>query len=199
MKQFTWAVALSAVATSLGISLPAVAYCRADLTRQLDTLTRQPSLQQAQVGVHIETQAGQIIYSRNADRYLVPASNVKLLTTAAALSTLGPDFTVRTAVYGQQRNGLAVVQVRGQGDPTFGDAQLVDLAQQLQRQGISTISNLLGNDSYFQGPLVHPNWEWEDIQAGYGAAANSLILNANELGFTLCPQAVGQPLRLEWE
>ncbi|NEQ53098.1 MAG: D-alanyl-D-alanine carboxypeptidase/D-alanyl-D-alanine-endopeptidase, partial [Leptolyngbya sp. SIO3F4] len=138
-------------------------------------------------------------YSRDADRYFVPASNIKLLTTAAALSSLGPNFTIRTSVYGQTNNGLTTLQVVGRGDPTFRDEQLNDLANQLKTRGISTVSNLLGNDTHFAGSIVNPNWEWEDVQAGYGAPANSLIINANELGLTLYPQAVGQPLRIEWD
>ncbi|MEM9809302.1 MAG: D-alanyl-D-alanine carboxypeptidase/D-alanyl-D-alanine-endopeptidase [Cyanobacteria bacterium P01_D01_bin.56] len=184
----------------LAVLLPATsadAYCRADLTQQLDTVTQQPFLKKARVGILVETQSGQVIYSRDADRYFVPASNVKLLTTAAALSSLGPDFTIRTSVYGQPNSGP--LHVVGRGDPTFGNDQLNALASQLKSQGVQTVSSLLGNDGYFAGSTVNPNWEWEDVQAGYGAPANSLILNANELGLTLYPQAVGQPLRVEWD
>ncbi|MEM9486147.1 MAG: D-alanyl-D-alanine carboxypeptidase/D-alanyl-D-alanine-endopeptidase [Cyanobacteria bacterium P01_F01_bin.116] len=184
--------------TALAILFPAAsasAYCRADLTRDIDAIATQPSLKKARLGVLIETQSGQVIYSRDADRYFVPASNVKLLTTAAALSSLGPNFTIRTSVYGQADS----LQVVGRGDPTFTDDELNALASQLKAQGVSNISNLLGNDSHFAGPTVNPNWEWEDVQAGYGAPANSLILNANELGLTVYPQSVGQPLRIEWD
>ncbi|MEA5465881.1 D-alanyl-D-alanine carboxypeptidase/D-alanyl-D-alanine endopeptidase [Leptothoe sp. PORK10 BA2] len=193
-----WATLLTALAV-LFPSTSASAYCRADLTRQIDTIAAQPALKKARLGILIETQSGQVIYSRDADRYFVPASNVKLLTTAAALSSLGPNFTIRTSVYGEPTNGPTALQVVGRGDPTFGDDQLNDLASQLKAQNISTVSSLLGNDSHFAGPTVNPNWEWEDIQAGYGAPTNSLILNANELGFTLYPQSVGQPLRIEWD
>ncbi|MEM9264420.1 MAG: D-alanyl-D-alanine carboxypeptidase/D-alanyl-D-alanine-endopeptidase [Cyanobacteria bacterium P01_F01_bin.13] len=191
-----WVTLIAALAV-LFPTTSASAYCRADLTREIDAIAAQPNLKKARLGVLIETQSGQVIYNRDADRYFVPASNVKLLTTAAALSSLGPNFTIRTSVYGQpQANTLQVV---GRGDPTFSDDQLNNLASQLKPQGITNISNLLGNDTYFAGPAVNPNWEWEDVQAGYGAPANSLIINANELGLTLYPQAVGQPLRIEWD
>ncbi|MGD1948816.1 MAG: D-alanyl-D-alanine carboxypeptidase/D-alanyl-D-alanine-endopeptidase [Leptolyngbyaceae cyanobacterium] len=192
-----WAI----IATGLSVvftPMRAHAYCRADLSQRLDALAAQPSLRKARLGILVETQSGQVIYSRDADRYFVPASNVKLLTTAAALSSLGPNFTIRTSVYGQQDDSTTL-QVVGRGDPTFNDSQLNALASQLQTQGTSTVDNLLGNDRYFAGPIVNPNWEWEDVQAGYGAPANSLIINANELGLTLYPQAVGQPLRVEWD
>ena len=197
MKHVTPWVTLIAALAVLFPTTSASAYCRADLTRDIDTIAAQPLLKKARLGVLIETQSGQVIYTRDADRYFVPASNVKLLTTAAALFSLGPNFTIRTSIYGEsQANSLQVV---GRGDPTFSDEQLDNLANQLKAQGVSNISNLLGNDTYFAGPTVNPNWEWEDVQAGYGAPANSLIINANELGLTLYPQAVGQPLRIEWD
>ncbi|MBE9069472.1 D-alanyl-D-alanine carboxypeptidase/D-alanyl-D-alanine-endopeptidase [Leptolyngbya cf. ectocarpi LEGE 11479] len=190
-------IPLIALFTALLPTASASAYCRADLAREVNKIAAQPALKKARLGVLIETQTGQVIYSRDADRYFVPASNVKLLTTAAALSSLGPNFTIRTSVYDQPQTNS--VQVVGRGDPTVSDDQLNELAGQLKTKGISNISNLLGNDSYFSGPAVNPNWEWEDVQAGYGAPANSLIINANELGFTLYPQTVGQPLRVEWD
>ena len=194
-----WAIATAALTGLLLSPNPATAYCRADLTNQLNTLAERPSLNKARLGILIETQSGQVIYSRDAERYFVPASNVKLLTTAAALSSLGPNFTVRTSVYSQQQNGVTTLQVVGRGDPTLADSQLNELASQLKTQNINTVSSLLGNDSHFAGPIVNPNWEWEDVQAGYGAPTNSLIINTNELGLTLYPQAVGQPLRIEWD
>ncbi|MEM6254397.1 MAG: D-alanyl-D-alanine carboxypeptidase/D-alanyl-D-alanine-endopeptidase [Cyanobacteria bacterium P01_D01_bin.156] len=192
----SWATLIAGFAVLLP-SHAAHAYCRADLGQALDTIAAQPTLKKARLGVLVETQTGQVIYSRDADRYFVPASNVKLLTTAAALSSLGPNFTIRTSVYGNTNDGS--LQVVGRGDPTFSDQQLNNLASQIKNQGVTNISNLLGNDTHFAGPTVNPNWEWEDVQAGYGAPANSLILNANELGLTLYPQAVGQPLRVEWD
>lgn len=190
-------ISLIAILTAAFSAGPAYGLCRTDLTQSIDAMANQPSLKKARVGILVETQSGQVIYSRDADRYFVPASNVKLLTTAAALSSLGPNFTIRTSVYGQPNNGP--LHLVGRGDPTLGDDQLSALASQLKNQGVQTVSSLLGNDSYFAGPAVNPNWEWEDVQAGYGAPANSLILNANELGLTLYPQAVGQPLRVEWD
>lgn len=193
-----WAT-LIATLTFLFSATSASAYCRADLTREIDAIAAQPTLKKARLGVLVETQSGQVIYSRDADRYFVPASNVKLLTTAAALSSLGPNFTIRTSIYGHQREELTTLHVVGRGDPTFSDDQLNSLVSQLKTQGITSVSNLLGDDTHFAGPIVNPNWEWEDVQAGYGAPANSLIINANELGLTLYPQAVGQPLRIEWD
>ncbi|MEM9164936.1 MAG: D-alanyl-D-alanine carboxypeptidase [Cyanobacteria bacterium P01_F01_bin.4] len=152
----------------------AFSMCRAALGDRLDAIATQPNLRRARLGIQVETlsrahENREVVYAKDADHYFVPASNVKLLTTAAALRHLGPDFTIRTSVYGTESNGLTTLYVVGRGDPTFGDKQLNDLAQQLSQRGISQVNNLLAYDGHFPGQTVNPNWEWEDVQAGYGA------------------------------
>ncbi|MBD0307353.1 MAG: D-alanyl-D-alanine carboxypeptidase/D-alanyl-D-alanine-endopeptidase, partial [Microcoleus sp. T1-bin1] len=133
------------------------------------------------------------LYSRDAQKYFIPASNVKLLTTAAALQKLGADFRIKTSVYRGENGSLYVA---GRGDPSIAEAQLKSLAQQLKQRGISQVNQLIGDDSYFQGSAVNPNWEWEDAQAGYGAPVNSLIFNQNAIELLLSPQDLGQPLKV---
>ena len=95
-------------------------------------------------------------------KYFVPASNAKLLITAAALHKLGPDYRIRTSVY-QDSLGVRVV---GRGDPSLDPAQLQSLARQIVRQDIRRIKQLIGDDSYFQEATINPSWEWSDVQAG---------------------------------
>ncbi|KPQ32527.1 MAG: D-alanyl-D-alanine carboxypeptidase/D-alanyl-D-alanine-endopeptidase [Phormidium sp. OSCR] len=147
-------------------------------------------------GILVESLGGdRTLYSREAQQYFLPASNVKLLTTAAALTHLGPDYRVRTSVY-RTENGLQIV---GQGDPTLTNEDLGELAQQVVAAGLTYVPELWLDASYFPGEAVNPRWQWEDVQAGYGAPANSAIVDRNEIPFTLHPQAVGEPLRVEWE
>ncbi len=141
---------------------------------------------------------GNTLYAANAQHYFLPASNLKLLTTAAALHKLGPQFQIRTSVYGVGSSSIAALRVQGRGDPSLTDTQLGVLAQQLSRQGIRQVNQLVGNDDYFRGPILNPSWEVEDIQANYGAPVNSLILNQNAVELKLYPQATGQLLRVEW-
>lgn len=176
---------------------PAGPVCPQDLAQHLDAIAHQPQFARARWGALVQTQAGQTLYKREGDRYFLPASTAKLLTTAAALQTLGPQFRFRTTV-SRFRTRPAVLRIAGSGDPSLREAQLQDLTQQLARQGIRQISQLIGDDSYYQGAAIDPTWEWEDIQAGYGAPVNSLILNQNAVELTLWPQKVGQPLRVEW-
>lgn len=137
----------------------------------------------------------QILYRQNDRQYFIPASNTKLLTTAAALHQLGSEFRIRTSVY-RTADGLRVV---GRGDPSIGREQLQQLAQQVAATGIRQIDRLIAEDAYFRGSPYNPHWQWEDVQSGYGTPVNSLIFDLNSIPFTLFPQAVGQPLRLEWD
>jgi serine-type D-Ala-D-Ala carboxypeptidase/endopeptidase (penicillin-binding protein 4) len=87
----------------------------------------------------------------------------------------------------------------GHGDPSIGREQLDRLAQQIAAAGIHKIDRLIAEDAYFRGSPYNPHWQWEDVQSGYGTPVNSLIFDLNSIPFTLFPQAVGQPLRLEWD
>ncbi|MEO0395226.1 MAG: D-alanyl-D-alanine carboxypeptidase/D-alanyl-D-alanine-endopeptidase [Cyanobacteria bacterium P01_A01_bin.137] len=195
------------VGTSLWISTGQAAvaqgYCREELAARVDAIATRPELTQAHIGILVEQQGQttaerQIILERNTNKWFVPASTLKLLTTAAALQHLGPDFQIKTSVYATQQDNKTQLYVIGRGDPTFTDTDLDNLVQQIVQQGIQHIDQLWGYDGYFPGRAVHPNWEWEDVLAGYGASANGLILNENALGVTLYPTDVGAPLRIEW-
>ncbi|HEY9860250.1 MAG TPA: D-alanyl-D-alanine carboxypeptidase/D-alanyl-D-alanine-endopeptidase [Candidatus Obscuribacterales bacterium] len=139
------------------------------------------------------------LYAQDSDRYFLPASNAKLLTTAAALHKLSPQFRIRTSVYRNESKGSGELRIFGRGDPSLTDQELAFLAQQLRSQGIRAVAQLTGDESYFYGPVPNPQWEWGDVQTGYGAPVNSLILNRNAIGLQLWPQAVGQPLRVQWD
>ncbi|MEM1425841.1 MAG: D-alanyl-D-alanine carboxypeptidase, partial [Cyanobacteria bacterium P01_H01_bin.130] len=179
----------------------AQALCPAELPARVEAIAARPELNHARLGVQVETMDGEVVYSRQGDRFFLPASNMKLFSTAAVLTALGPDYRIPTQIYGRWDpvTDLPIVRVIGQGDPSFDSDDLVDLAQQLRANGLQHIHRLLGDESAFAGDPVHPNWEWEDVQAGYGTGVNSLILNGNALGLTLFPQTVGQPLRVEWD
>lgn len=180
--------------------------CPAQLGSAIEAVIDRPALARSRWGVLIQTLDAtplrrQTLYQRDARRYFTPASTAKLVTTAAALTQLGPQFRIRTAIYQQLRpdSKQTVLQIVGRGDPSLSQAQLRDLARQLRQRGIGQITQLLAEATYFQGSGIHPTWEWEDVQAGYGAPVTSLIVNQNALDFTLFPQMVGQPLRVQWD
>ncbi|WP_445305912.1 D-alanyl-D-alanine carboxypeptidase/D-alanyl-D-alanine endopeptidase [Microcoleus sp. T3_A4] len=168
--------------------------CPGELGAQVDAIANRPEFSRSRWGILIQPLSSTTtLYSRDSQKYFIPASNAKLLTTAAALQKLGADFRIKTSVYSGENGSLYVA---GRGDPSIAEAQLKSLAQQLKQRGISQVNQLIGDDSYFQGSAVNPNWEWEDAQAGYGAPINSLIFNQNAINLLLSPQALGQPLKV---
>ena len=191
--------------------------CPAQLGAAIDSVINRPQFRRARWGILVEPLSPQLsdrtstvnqnqaLYRHDAERYFIPASNVKLLTTAAALHQLGSEFRIRTSVYVSQAVAPNVasasassLRVVGRGDPSLTDVQLRELAQQLKRQGVRNVQQLVVDDGYFQGDAVNLSWEWEDIQADYGASVNSLILNQNTVEVTLSPQKRGQALRVSW-
>lgn len=174
------------------------------LSRRLDARLDGPGLDRHLWGIAVTDLSGKLLYGRNADRLFVPASNTKLLVTAAALVMLGPEFTVTTSLYGAGpvEHGvlLGELVLYGRGDPTFSDrcyhvdttiagacdhdpsARFRDMAQQLVQRGIREVrGNLIGDGSYFDEQLVHPAWEGYDLGWWYAAPVSGLMYNDNSL------------------
>jgi D-alanyl-D-alanine carboxypeptidase/D-alanyl-D-alanine-endopeptidase (penicillin-binding protein 4) len=160
----------------------------------------------------VNLRSGTVLYSQNATNNFVPASNVKLLTTAAALDQLGPDYRYRTRVYadGPIEDGTLKgnLIVRGAGDPTIGGHEQRDDPTQIFRQwadslkalGITHISgNVIGDDSRMdETPLGH-GWSWSDITYAYAAEIGALVFNENTVDLRVQGRDVGQPADISWE
>jgi serine-type D-Ala-D-Ala carboxypeptidase/endopeptidase (penicillin-binding protein 4) len=170
--------------------------CPADLPTQINNIVNHPKFDRATWGILIQTRSKQTLYTQNATKFLIPASNAKLLTTAAALQALPNDFRVKTSIY---KLGNDRYLVRGEGDPSLNDQKLDDLAQQLKRSGVKQIEELILDDRIFGNETINPNWEYEDIQSDYAPPINGLILNENAIGLTLKPTRSGQPLEYQWQ
>ncbi len=191
-------VASSGVASSGANSAPAI--CSRDLAPQIEAIVNRPNFVRSRFGVLIQALGTrQTLYSRDAEQFFIPASNAKILTTAVALRALSPTYRIRTSVYGTRSPNGWSIRVVGRGDPSFGDRQLRDLAQQLKQRGIRKISDLIVEDSYFGRDAVNSDWAVGDIQQTYAVPVSSLILNENSLGLKVSPQALGQPLKVEWD
>lgn len=170
--------------------------CSAHLGTAIDAVINRPLFSRARWGILVQPlSTAQTLYNRDAQKYFTPASNAKLLTTAAALQQLGANFRFRTSIY-QNSNG--VLRVVGRGDPSLNDTQLEALAKQLKLKGINQIKQLIVDDSYIQGDIVNPTWQWEDVQSDYGAPVSSFILNQNVFSLKLVPQTVGKLSQVVW-
>lgn len=163
------------------------------LRESLDKLLARPELKGAQVGLHVVRLSDRKeLFVRQADRLFVPASNEKLLTTAAALTDLGPDYQFRTLV-GTAGADLVVV---GGGDPTIsgrftdGDPTVYfrRWAKVLRDQRITHIGgDLVVDDSFFDLHPVHPNWPKNDLGHWYAAPIGALAFNDDCVDVRIAP------------
>jgi serine-type D-Ala-D-Ala carboxypeptidase/endopeptidase (penicillin-binding protein 4) len=204
-----WGMPLSTVAlphdsqSSAQLQAQAVAtsqVCPANLGERIAAIADRPIFSRSRWGILIQTQdTGTVLYAREANKYFIPASNAKLLTTAAALHRLGEQFRVQTAAYGTGTGGtLSRLHVVGQGDPSLTQTQLKQLAQQLADKGIRRIERLVADERYFFGDRLNPTWELVDIQTGDGPPINSLIVDENLVELKVQPQSLGQPLAIQF-
>ena len=143
-------------------------------------------MQQGIWGVEVKSlDSGRVLYARNARTLLMPASNMKILTLAAAAETLGWEYRFKTALEtaapiegGVLRGDLIV---RGGGDPTINARDHRDVAvfdqwaAALKAAGITTIEgNVVGDDTSFDERRLGQGWSWDYLQDGYAASIGAL-------------------------
>ncbi len=147
----------------------------------------------------------QILVNLDGDRYFIPASNVKLFTTAIALKTLGANYRFATRLMssnlpntkGELENGLWIF---GSGDPSFRSTTgLKSLVTQLKNKGVKRINGGVWAVTSRKSVEVADSWEWSDLQEYYAAIASPFTINENSLNWTIRPTKIGQPAIFEWE
>lgn len=177
------------------------------LRRDLTALFRAAAVDHVQWGVTFySVRRDAMLYTLNETTFMVPASNQKLLITAAAAERLGWDFrfTTRllsTAPIGADGTIDGDLIVAGNGDPTINtrDAQrwraFDEWAAALKAKGIHTIKGrLIGDDNAFVEPGWGVGWAWDNLQYGYGAPATALQFNENQVELLVGPgMAPGVP------
>ena len=141
-----------------------------------------------------------------ADKAMIPASNMKLLTTAAALSTLGPSFTFRTTLAvleaDTKDNGDTLIFV-GDGDPALGDPRgmtegedvetvLRKWTEAVQRGGVTRVGTLIVDDRVFDRQWAHPDWPRDQLNRWYCAEVAGINFHQNCLGVYPQPTMKGQ-------
>lgn len=173
-----------------------------DLEQRLAAVLDVPELGGASVGVFVRSlaPAGRVLFARNADLLLVPASNQKILTAAAALTRLGPDhiFVTRLGGVGARRDGSVwrgdLVLV-GAGDPSLSSARLRDMALALKAIGVRRVTGrILADDTRFDDKRLGAGWQWDDEPFDYQPQVSALNLDENVVSVRIAPgRALGDP------
>src|SRR5437773_728294 len=181
----------------------------ADLQSQIDQIVHQPVLQSGFFAVKIVSlDTGQIIFEQDANKFVRPASNMKLYTVAAAFDRLTPDYHFITSVYAKEKPDKGAIKgdliIYGRGDPSItarfnnGDyfKGINDLADRIVAGGVKRVKgDLVGDESYFNGAPLGSGWEWEDLQWSYGAQVSALTVNDNAIDLTVKPgEKMGAPV-----
>jgi len=133
----------------------------------------------------------------NAQTPMLPASTMKLVTTYAGLSVLGPDYRWRTSAYADgdlDRNGIlhGNLYIQGTGDPKLVPEELIDLVNKIRQAGISGIDGALVLDKRFFDPSTRdlPPFD-DDAEAPYNVGPDPLLYAFKSLSFTLTPAPDG--------
>lgn len=171
----------------------------ATLQQFVDSLTTLPQFASAHWGILIVAAARRdTLASLNADKLVMPASNQKIVTGAVALVQLGADHQWRTAftrtgpiVKGALRGDLVVsgtgdpsVSVAMRGDPLVAFVPLIDA---LHREGVTRIDGKIraSDRPAFPGSPLGYGWDWDDLDADYGAGVTELLFNEGFIDFTV--------------
>jgi D-alanyl-D-alanine carboxypeptidase/D-alanyl-D-alanine-endopeptidase (penicillin-binding protein 4) len=159
----------------------------------------------------VDAETGRTLYSRNAHRKFVPASNQKVLVTATALSLLGPDHRFRTELRSEGvRHGDVLagdLELITSGDPSFSDRYwgsgthaLVALADSLRATGVTYVAGSgIVDVAAWDSATVGPTWEVEDLRYVYGSTGGAFAIDEGEIRVIVeAGPAVGDPARVSW-
>lgn len=175
-------------------------------------VTSDPVFSQSVLSICVMTGNGDILAGFNSQAMLVPASNMKLLTTGAAIHTLGKDyrFETRLGYKGEIHDGTLSgdLYIIGGGDPTLASKDSIatpveqtfaQWATMLTKAGIRKIDgHIIGDGRWFEGMPEEESWVWNDIGTYFGTGSSALMFYENMQSFAVSPgNAPGSPVNIE--
>jgi serine-type D-Ala-D-Ala carboxypeptidase/endopeptidase (penicillin-binding protein 4) len=205
-------------AASAGAAAAANRAAEARFVTRVDTVLNEAVPSRGMWGLLIvDAQTGETLYEKNADSYFLPASNMKLFTTAFALAKLGTDYRFHTTVEtrgtispdGKLSGDLILV---GRGDPNLSNRKfpfelkeefdgpperaLAELADAVVARGVREVTgDVVGDDSYFPRERYPNGWEIDDMVWEYGAPISAIVVDDNTVALTLTAgERAGDPV-----
>ena len=173
------------------------------IQRKIDSLVNSPFLENGFAGISIKSvNSDKNIVQFNAKKSLSPASTMKLISTATALTTLGEDFKYSTILEynGQIKDSILIgnIIIRGSGDPSLGSWRFKNKpdykqinehwAKKIKDLGIKEIrGRIFGDGSFFDENVIPDSWIWGDMGNYYGASSYGLNMNENSYLATFKP------------
>ena len=150
--------------------------------------------------IAMDMTTGKVLAESGADLLVNPASNAKMITSAAALTTLKPEYRFKTeyAVNGQLKDGVLTgnLVVKGYGDPSVVNERLMKVANELYLFGVEKITGgVIVDDTYFDANEEARGWELEDApDRAYAAPVSATSVNYNAVAVYIRPASTaGQP------
>jgi len=132
----------------------------------------------------VSLDSGTVLYDHESKALMNPASNIKLITSAAALSILDTGYQFKTSVFADDRmaGGIQIrnIYLKGFGDPLLDDMDLDSLAVAVRRSGVQMVrGNIVVDDSYFDDNYWGAGWTWDDESDPDAPYINALSVNQN--------------------
>jgi serine-type D-Ala-D-Ala carboxypeptidase/endopeptidase (penicillin-binding protein 4) len=166
------------------------------LYAEIAKLNKDPSMKKARWGICVLTaDSGNTVAEFHADTGCIPASTMKAINTAAALSMLGKDYTFKTyLIYDGNIDTAGVlhgnIYIKGGGDPSLGSERidtmnnikylLPDWVNSVRKLGIKKIEGaVVGDASIFDDTITPSAWLYGDLGFYYGAGASGLSFHEN--------------------
>jgi D-alanyl-D-alanine carboxypeptidase/D-alanyl-D-alanine-endopeptidase (penicillin-binding protein 4) len=184
----------------------------AQLAARINAIIDTGAIARGYWGIEVRDRAsGAPLYARNANALFVPASNMKLIVSAAASHYLQPDFRYRTGLYatGPVSNGVLAgdLILRGRGDPTisarYEKARTTIFeawSDSLRAHGITRITGrIIADQTYFDEEYVRSDWELYDLNWWYAAPVAPIGFNDNSIDFRVTAGAPGAAAQITWE
>ena len=171
----------------------------ARLQRDVEGILNDPALAHGTWGVQVESLTrGDTLFAWNSQKLLLPASNMKIVTLAAAAAGLGWSYTYETRLLARGTVGGSVLSgdlvVVGSGDPSIGGIDgsanriFTAWAEQLKQRGITRVDGrVIGDDHAFEDQTLGFGWSWDDLPDDYAAGVGALQFNENAVRVRVSP------------